>query len=273
MRYLARRDRASVGMILGRWSARRCKRAEGDTSAYRGSSLRTMASQMDHHDSLTQFAAALSAETTRSQGFEVLDLQPTSRSPIGYNYFGTNYVVHPDAAFLLGYWGQWRDCLLEFERRATTPKRVRARLTNYQRYFQSGWADRDHGGDLPLVLFVLDNQIRERLSAHCRHSRPTSPSHFQQRETLTQRGVLGDVWCTPASELQNRVALKSFFRVDKMQLAAPRDSCRDGPNKAKVTAINVVRLDSGKTETFVAVSGDSTASEISPSFADAGSVR
>ena len=234
MRYLARRDRASVGMILGRWSARRCKRAEGDTSAYRGSSLRTMASQMDHHDSLTQFAAALSAETARSQGFEVLDLQPTSRSPIGYNYFGTNYVVHPDAAFLLGYWGQWRDCLLEFERRATTPKRVRARLTNYQRYFQSGWADRDHGGDLPLVLFVLETTKSESAFRRIAATADRPLLLTSNSETLTQRGVLGDVWCTPASELQNRVALKSFFRVDKMQLAAPRDSCRDGPNKAKV---------------------------------------
>ena len=161
LRYLARRDRASVSMVLGRWSARRRKKGDSNTSAYRGSSLRTMASKFDHHDAVTSFAAAITVETARSQGYEMLDLQPTSRSPIGCGYYGTNYVIHPDAVFLPGYWGQWRDCLLEFERRATTPKRIRARLRNYHRYFRSGWADRDHGGNYPLVLFVFETSKSE----------------------------------------------------------------------------------------------------------------
>ena len=55
-------------------------------------------------------------------------------------YMGTNYVVHPDASFQLGYRGQWRPYFLEYERRATTPKRVPAKLESYRRYLQSGWA-------------------------------------------------------------------------------------------------------------------------------------
>ena len=59
LRYLARRDRASVSMVLGRWSPGRRKKGDSNTSAYRGSSLRTMASQFDHHDAVTSFAAAI----------------------------------------------------------------------------------------------------------------------------------------------------------------------------------------------------------------------
>ena len=232
-----------------------------------------MMSQMRHHEAVTEFAAAFTSEVARSQSLEVLDLQPTSRSPIGYNYSETNYVGHPDAAFLLGYWGQWRDCLLEFERRATTPKRVRARPRNYKRYFQSGWADRDHGGDPPLVLFVFETPKSEsaflRIAAGA-HRRPLLTSN---NEVINQYGVLGDVWHTPASKPQNPVALRSFFRVDKMQLAAPRDSCREGPVKAKDAVTNVVIPYSVKSEIFVAVSGARTTSETSPSFAPPGSVR
>ena len=86
---------------------------------------------------------------------------PTSRSAVGYRWDWTNYVVHPDASFQLAYREQWRFYLLEFERRATTPRRVRTRLENYRRYFNSGWPNRDHGGLPPLVLFVFPNPDAE----------------------------------------------------------------------------------------------------------------
>ena len=99
--YLARRDRAALRMILGRWSARKRSPRNGKGKGYTGSALRAIASQMEHHDALTGLAAALSAEAARSQEYGVLDLLPTSRSSIGYYYHGVNYVVHPDASFTL----------------------------------------------------------------------------------------------------------------------------------------------------------------------------
>ena len=153
--YLARRDRAAPRMVLGRWSARQRRPLNARDRGYAGSALRSITSQMEHHDALAGFAAAITAEAARSQEYGVLDLLPTSRSSIGYYYHGTNYVVHPDASFTLDLRDGYRYCLLEFERRATTPKRVRTRLENYRRYFASGWPKRDHGGQLPLVLFVF----------------------------------------------------------------------------------------------------------------------
>ena len=89
--YLASRDRAAVRMALGRWSARQRRPRNGRARDYAGSALRAVASQMEHRDALTGFAAALSAEAARSRDYGVLDLLPTSRSSIGYYYFGTNY--------------------------------------------------------------------------------------------------------------------------------------------------------------------------------------
>lgn len=88
-------------MALGRWSGRKRRRSKGNAPVYAGSALRTMASQLSHQDAITGFAAALSAETACSQDYELLELLPTSRSAIGYRYHGADYVVQPDATFLL----------------------------------------------------------------------------------------------------------------------------------------------------------------------------
>ena len=216
--YLARRDRAALRMILGRWSARQRRPRNGKGRGYAGSALRAIASQMEHHDALTGFAAALTAEAARSQDYGVLDLLPTSRSAIGYYYFGTNYVVHPDASFTLDLRNGYRYCLLEFERRATTPKRVRARLENYRRYFASGWPERDHGGQLPLVLFVFQTPDAEDafLGVIARSNRiPLCSSNLQ---TLTERGVLSDVWRLPPPNPADRLPL---HRLDKVQFCPP----------------------------------------------------
>ena len=124
-RYLARRDRAAVGLTLDRWSA---EPTNGKASVYSGSALRAIASQLQHHTGITDFAASLTAEVARSPDYDPFDLMPTSRSPIGYWHSGNNYVVHPDASFLLEYRGEWHSYFLEFERRATTPRRIPDRL-------------------------------------------------------------------------------------------------------------------------------------------------
>ncbi len=41
-------------------------------------------------------------------------------------------------------------CLFEYERRATTPRRLPTRLRSYERYFKSRYAANDHGGLPPL---------------------------------------------------------------------------------------------------------------------------
>ncbi len=215
LRCLARRDRAAVGSVVGRWSARKRRRRNAKAPVYAGTALRSIASQIEHHDAITGFAAALSAETARSPDYEVLDLMPTSRSAVGYRWDWTNYVVHPDASFQLAYQGRWRFYLLEFERRATTPRRVRTRLGNYRRYFSSGWPNRDHGGLPPLVLFVFPNLDAEEGFLH-----GVSGSHrpilfTSNLQTLAERGVLGDSWQLPPPHPAGRRPLAPLALVAK----------------------------------------------------------
>ena len=215
LRCLARRDRAALGPVVGCWSARKRRRRNARAPVYAGTALRAIASQMEHHDAITGFAAMLCAETARSDDYEVLDLMPTSRSSVGYRWDWTNYVVHPDASFQLGRRGRFRFYLLEFERRATTPRRVRTRLGNYRRYFGSGWPNRDHGGLPPLVLFVFPTADVEEGFLHG-VSRSNRPILFTSNlRTLDERGVLGDAWRLPPPHPDGRRPLAPLASVAK----------------------------------------------------------
>ena len=205
--YLARRDRAAVGLTLDRWSA---EAVSSDSEAYAGTALRAIASQLRHQAGITDFAAALTAETARSPDYELFDLLPTSRSFAGYSHFGTSYVVHPDASFLLEWRGRSRPYFLEFERRATTPRRVPARLESYRRYFLSGWADRDHDGRLPLVLFLFESPAAEDAFLRAAAGVEGTPFFSSNVEVLADRGILGDSWRLPPPHPPERAPLRSL---------------------------------------------------------------
>ena len=206
LRYLAHRDRAAVGIALGRWSASKRRRSKGSAPVISGTSLRSLDSQLEHQDAINTVAAALSAEAARSRDHHLLELLPTSRSSIGYRYQGADYVIHPDATFWLSYQDDWRPYFLEFERRAVTPRRVRARLKNYPRYFASGWAGLDHAGQLPLVLFVFETHDAEEtfLLAAGAHRLPICTSNL---ELINDLGVLREVWRWPPPNASDRLPL------------------------------------------------------------------
>ena len=208
--WLARRDRASVGQVLDRWTT---EPSLGNPHVYAGTALRAMASQPEHHAALTTLAAGLTAECARSRDYGVLDLLPTSRSAVGYWHDDKNYVVHPDVSFILDLPGGYRHCFLEYERRATTPRRVRARLENYRRYFRSGYARRDHGGELPLVLFVFETPDDEDAFMDAASYVDHAPFASSNLETITQRGILADTWLPPAPEPWERLPLRRLVKV------------------------------------------------------------
>ena len=191
LRCLAHRDRAAVRMALGSWSAERRRHSRSRVSVIAGTALRSMWSQLSHQDAITGFAAMLTAETARSQDCELLELLPTSRSSIGYHYQGQDYVVHPDATFLLCYRGDSRPYLLEVERRAVTLNRVSARLRNYSRYFASSWANLDHRGLLPLVLFVFETLKTEEAFMTAAGKSHRIPLFTSNLGLFEERGVLG----------------------------------------------------------------------------------
>ncbi len=210
--YLARRDRAAVGLTLDRWSA---EPLYLNADIYAGTAVRALASQMRHHAGVIDFAAALSTEVARSPDHDLFDLLPTSRSSIGYRYDWTTYVIHPDASFTLEYKGRWRPYLLEFERRATTPKRARVRLKSYRRYFQSGWAERDHEGRLPRVLFVFESPDNENTFLDVADTVEGVPIITSNTKTLAKRGILGDAWILPPPHSLDRRPLSLLHQVQQ----------------------------------------------------------
>ena len=224
--YLARRDRAAVGQVLDRWTA---EPSLNNPHVYAGTALRAMASQPEHHTALTTLAATLAAACARSRYYGVLDLLPTSRSAVGYWHDDTNYVVHPDLSFTLDLPGGYRHCFMEYERRATTPRRVRARLENYRRYFQSGYARRDHGGALPLVLFVFETHDAEDAFLDAASYVDHPPFASSNLETIAQHGILADTWLLPAPEPWKGCNCSDWSKCNFSGEAAPGISCRGGP--------------------------------------------
>ncbi len=208
--YLARRDRAAVGLTLDRWSA---EPLYLNSEVHAGTAVRALASQMRHHAGVINFAAALSTEVARSPDYDLFDLLPTSRSSIGYRYDWTTYVTHPDASFTLEYQGRWRPYLLEFERRATTPKRIPKRLESYRRYFLTGWAERDHEGRPPHVLFVFESSDNESAFLDVADGVKGVPIITSNAETITEQGILGDAWILPLPHSLDRRPLSALDPV------------------------------------------------------------
>ena len=212
LKHLASRDRAAVGLTLDRWSP---ETSHSKPSVYSGTALRALASQLRHHAGVVGFAASLSAEVALSSDYGLWDLLPTHRSSIGYRHDQTTYVIHPDASFTLEYKGRWRPLLLEFERRATTPKRIPKRLRSYRRYFRSGWAKRDHKGQLPHVLFVFESHDSETAFLDIADGVDGVPIVTSNAEALAQHGVLGDSWILPPPYSLHRRPLALTYQVQQ----------------------------------------------------------
>ncbi|MCY4114595.1 MAG: replication-relaxation family protein [Chloroflexi bacterium] len=210
--YLARRDRAAVGLTLDRWSP---EPTDANPPVYAGTALRALKSQLRHHAGVVGFASMLSAEVANSPDHDLFDLLPTHRSSIGYRHDQTTYAIHPDASFTLEYKGEWRPFLLEFERRATTPKRIPKRLRSYRRYFLSGWAKRDHEGHLPYVLFVFESHDNEAAFLDIADGEDDVPIITSNAEAIAEHGVLGDAWMLPPPYSLDRRPLALTYQVQQ----------------------------------------------------------
>lgn len=212
---LARRDRAAVGPTLDRWTPVR------DEEGYIGSLVQTAANQHRHQAGVTDFCATLSAEAARSSDHELLDLLPTQRSQISYEHRWTRYPLYPDASFQLRSHDDWHWCLVEFERRATTPRRVPERLRAYRRYFGSDYVRPDHGGQLPLVLFVFETERVE--STFLDTAEQVSPAPFlsSNLDALREHGVLGRSWRAWGARAPDRHRLEQYGQLLGQQSTAP----------------------------------------------------
>ena len=104
-------------------------------------------------------------------------------------------------------------CFLEYERQGITPRRVRARLENYRRYFRSGYARQGHGGELPLVLFVFETEADEDAFLDAAHEVDHAPFASSNLETIVRRGILAYTWLLPEPEPWEGLPLQRLVKV------------------------------------------------------------
>ena len=197
LRYIAGRDRASVGGIFRAW------RPETEDGKSRGSSLRGMLHEHMHQAGLVELAAMLTVELASSDEVDLVDLVPTRQAAITIRYAGARYSLFPDAAFVLVHKGRRRHVLLEYERSAKFPQSARERLYRYGRYYGTEWVMRDHEGRRPALLFVCETEAGENVmrraadagSLYARQGRVNAPPILTSTiDVLRSVGFLGTAW-------------------------------------------------------------------------------
>ena len=195
---LANRDRASVGAARKRWSAAPFNReAPFGWRNLRGRRTRQLLRHLTHTESVHGFLSAL-ADQARSQGGELLQLDPPQRASRYFRLQGTLYSVQPDAFGVLRSGGSDQPFFLEWERRAIRPSTMATKLAPYQRYYRDQRPTDDHGAP-PLVLFAFDDSLAADRFLRVVQEQPTRtldnlPIQVTDRGALERQGALGPVW-------------------------------------------------------------------------------
>ena len=195
---LAHRDRTSVGVARGRWSAAPLDRdAPLDWRNVSGRSSRQLLRTIDHTDAVHGFLAALATQA-RERSLEVVQLDPPRRASRYFQHDERLHSVQPDAFGILRRGDNVWPFFLEWERRAVRPVTMAARLAPYLRYYASRRPTDDHGAQ-PTVLVVFDDElaanhflrVARRETARARVDVPLFVSH---RSLLEREGPLGNAW-------------------------------------------------------------------------------
>ena len=141
---------------------------------------------------------------------------PTFRSPWGTGTTAPTTWSAPTCPSSLDLPGGYRYNFLEFERRSATPQWVRPRLENYRRYFRSSYVRRDHGGGLPLVMFVFETEHDEDayLDAGCVDHVPFSNSNLG---TIARRGIVADRWLLIEVDTGESLTLRQIAEMQLFQ--------------------------------------------------------
>ena len=199
--FLARRDRASVGLARRRWSVNPVDAAgPADWRNVSGGRSRQLLRNLDHTAAVHGFLASL-ARQARARGWEIAQLDPPHRASRHFRHDGALRAVNPDAFGVLRRGPAAWAFFLEWERRAVRPVTMAARLAPYLRYYSTPRPTDDHG-IRPAVLVVFDDDITathflmlaERETARAGVNVPLWVSH---REAIDSLGPMGRAWLTP----------------------------------------------------------------------------
>ena len=199
---LARRDRASVSRAVQRWSAG----AVEDNGAVEwrgvpGSRSRPLARTIEHTEAVHRFMGALVSQANDIPGCRVSQVSPPHLAARYFRYGGRLRSIHPDAFGVVRVENRTYPFFLEWERRASNPSTMAARLAPYLRYYSSSQPLDDHGRR-PLVLVVFDDPLAEAnflgvARSEMERTGVSLPLWASYRERLEKVGPLGAAWRNP----------------------------------------------------------------------------
>ena len=198
---LARRDRTSLSMAKGRWSAVPLfPGAPFDWTNVAGKQSRQLLRNLEHTAAVHAFLAAMTTQAALLQ-WQVVQLDPPRRASRFFRHGDRMRSVNPDAFGLLCKDGTTWPFFLEWERRAVRPSTMSARLAPYLRYYSSHRPTDDHG-TRPGVLIVFDDDIAQthflRLAREEMQAQGvTVPLWVAHRAAIEELGPLGRAWRTP----------------------------------------------------------------------------
>ena len=198
---LARRDRTSLSMAKGRWSAAPLfPGAPFDWTNVAGGRSRQLLRNLEHTAAVHAFLAAMTTHTAFLE-WQVVQLDPPRRASRYFRHGDRMRSVNPDAFGLLRKDGTHWPFFLEWERRAVRPSTMSARLAPYLRYYSSHRPTDDHG-TRPGVLIVFGDDIAQthflRLAREEMQAQGvTVPLWVSHRAAVAEMGPLGRAWRTP----------------------------------------------------------------------------
>ena len=198
---LARRDRTSVSMAKGRWSAAPLfPGTPFHWTNVSGRQTRQLLRNLEHTAAVHSFLSAMTTQAALLQ-WEVAQLNPPRRASRYFRHRDGMRAVSPDAFGVLTKGHTAWPFFLEWERRAVRPSTMSARLAPYLRYYSSHRPTDDHGAR-PDVLVVLDGDIAQthflRLAREEMQAQGVNvPLWVSHRAAVEELGPLGRAWRTP----------------------------------------------------------------------------
>ena len=193
---LARRDRASVARAVQLWSVGAVE--DNGAVVWRGipgSRSRPLARTIEHTEAVHRFMAALTRQAKDTPGYAVTQVSPPHHSARYFRYRDRLRSVHPDAFGVVQVESRTYPFFLEWERRASNPSTMAARLAPYLRYYSSNQPLDDHG-HRPMVLVAFDDPLAEAnflgvVRSEIERAGVSLPLWASYRERLESVGPLG----------------------------------------------------------------------------------
>ena len=179
-----------------------------------GTKLRMLARELPHTDGAIEFTAMLVSDADRQSSYEFVCALPPHRWDRTFRYKRRRAVIRPDVAYIVNYQGYRDVYLLEYERRANVPARMKPKIEGYRKYYGNSLTEDDFGGLPPRTLFVFpdDALAAQFLSVILDNKLDSVPVFISSMAVLKENGVFGNAWFYPPAIERGRLQFAMFGR-------------------------------------------------------------